>query len=937
MFPLRISLTHRVLLFSSHQYMQTRAQTRTQGKTLQTISLLCHLKENEKITGPSLIVCPLSVLSSWCNEMRKWAPSLKFIQMHASNQEEQLRQRKHLLEHATEYDVILTTYDMAKAPAFLFFFQRTRFHYLVLDEGHKIKSHVTLVSRAMRKIHSGNRLLLTGTPLQNNLVELWSLMNFLYPEIFTICDPFEAHFDLKENIIDKAFLGKTQKLLELFMLRRLKQEVEKLIPEKLETKVYCPLSKVQTFWYKALLMKDVNRLAKLDSSTEGIETNIANSKLLRSLFMQLRKCSNHPFLFDGAETNPDETSLEDLIGASGKLSVLDMLLRSLFQKGHRAVLFSQFTMLLDLIEDYCILRGWKYCRLDGQTPRARRNYLVNRFSEPNSEHFLFLMSTRSGGMGLNLQTADTCILFDSDWNPQSDIQAMARVHRIGQKKTVHVYRLITAGTIEERMLERAEKKLLLEMVNRDSHSNTTMDPEQQDPDEVARGFSAGELWEDIKFGCEAVFGNSSNNELPSEEDIAAITNRARKESDSVGKLTGGTILDAKFFDASKEFTSSQLFRGVNFLEIRKQQQLEKRKDIPDNLKGIAYLWYDIKALENKKRVRKSRICQIEGKGTGYGLSHVPVLAANNYTFGGETSVFDRELKESKKSNFEVKKREKGPRYEHTDHCVICGDGGSLVCCDRCPNTVHLTCVGLKNPKDFHSCPHHRCSICTKNRTNAGGLLFLCHACPTSFCEECLPKEGITFLDKFERFEKLGFDSTKHNVYINCSDRCEMYAIQEYGYRPPNPNQKKKFVSCPEVIDLSGHFGTSYDLDEAAAAVETEKEASSGRGKRKVARKNYSLGIASRKNSDIAFAATVTPAKSCCLGATSNPNHSVTTTPKQTQLQLTKSSKSNDTPSTSATSATDASSEASSYCIEVDYIAPIPASSGNDANHAIRID
>lgn len=864
--------------------------------------------------------------------MTKWAPSLKFIQLHASNKLEQLRQRKQLLDHATEYDVILTTYEMAKSPALLYFFQRTRFHYLVLDEGHKIKSHVTQISIAMRKIHSGNRLLLTGTPLQNNLVELWSLMNFLYPEIFTISDPFEAHFDLKENIIDKVFLGKTQKLLELFMLRRFKHEVEKLIPDKLETKVYCPLSKVQTFWYKALLLKDVNRLVKLEGSTEGIVANAANSLLLRSIFMQLRKCSSHPFLFDGSEINPDETSLEDLIGASGKLSVLDMLLRSLFQKGHRSVLFSQFTMILDLIEDYCILRGWKYCRLDGSTSRARRNYLVNRWNEPNSERFLFLMSTRSGGMGLNLQTADTCILFDSDWNPQSDIQAMARVHRIGQKKTVHVYRLVTAGTVEERMIQRAEKKLLLEMVNRDSHSNTTMDPEQQDSDAVARGFSATELWEDIKFGCEAVFGNSSNNELPSEEDIAAITNRTRKESDSVGKLTGGTSLNAKSFDTSVELTSSQLFGGVDFLELRKKQKREQNKNIPTNLKGIAYLWNDIKALENKKRVRKSRICLIEGKGSGYGLSHVPVLAANNYTFGGETSVFDRELKGSRKSNFEVKKRKNGPTFEHTDHCNICGDGGSLLCCSSCPNTVHMSCVGLTNPKSFLTCSHHRCSVCAKNRTDAGGVLFLCHACPISFCEECLPKEGITFLDKVERLEKLGFDSTKHNVYINCSDTCERYAIQEYGYRPLKPNHKNKLASCPEAIDLSGHFGASYDLDKAAAAVDTEKEASSGRGKRRVARKNYSL--APRKKSDIAAA---TAAKPCCSGATSNPNHSVTTTPQHQKLQLTQKPKSNDTPSTSATSATDASSDLSDYCVEVDYISPIPASSGNDAGHAIQID
>lgn len=867
------------------------------GKTIQTISLLCYLKEHEQLTGPSLIVCPLSVLSSWCNEMRQWAPSLKFIMMHGSNQDEQIRQRQHLTEHGTEYDVILTTYEMAKAPSLTYFYQRFKFHYLILDEGHKIKSHVTQISKSMRKVHAGNRLLLTGTPLQNNLVELWSLLNFLYPDIFTISDPFEAHFDLKENIVDKVFLGKSQKMLELFMLRRMKQEVEKMIPDKLETKVYCPLSKVQTFWYKALLMKDVGSLANLDSK-DSSTISTGHLSLLRSLFMQLRKCSNHPFLFEGSEGKPDETSLEDLIGASGKLSVLDMLLRSLFQKGNRAVLFTQFTMLLDVIEDYCILRGWKYSRLDGSTERARRNYLLKRFNEPNSEQFLFLMSTRSGGMGLNLQTADTCILFDSDWNPQSDIQAMARVHRIGQKKVVHVYRLVTAATIEERMLERAEKKLLLEMVNRESHSNTSTDPEQ----DLARGMSAAEIWQDIKFGCGAVFGNHSNNELPSEEDIAAITNRARKESDSVGKLTGGTSLTAKSFDASKSFTQSHLFGGTDFREIRKQQEEKAKKLIPKNLSGIAHLWAEVQSLENKKRVRKSRICQIEGKGSGYGASYVPVLAANNYTFDGESSVFDRELKQSKKSNFEVKKRKKGPSFEHVGYCVICGDGGALVCCPQCPNTVHLSCVGLTDSRDFLSCPHHRCSLCSRSRSDAGGILFPCNACPNSYCEECLPKEGVTFLDNVERFDKLGFDSTKYNIYIHCSDICEKYAISEYGYRRPLCNHRKTQALCPKAIDLSGHFGASYDLNEAATTVDINNEIKTGRGKR-VTRKSNTA------NSDL--------------------DHMALPIPPKPSLNLN---------GTQLTSNIKSSLDASSYCtIQADAKVPIPDSSGRDANHAIEIE
>ena len=392
-----------------------------QGKTIQTISLISYLKEEENVTGPSLVIAPLSVLSSWCNEMSKWAPSIKFFRLHASDPNEQKAQKEELQKRAHLYDVIVTTYEMAKLPALKSLYSRLHFNYLVLDEGHKIKAHDTLISQAVRKIHFGNTIILTGTPLQNNLVELWSLLNFLYPSIFTTLKPFEKAFNLNDNIIDKKFLAKSQQLLDLVMLRRLKSHVETKLPPKLETKVYCPLSKTQAFWYKSLLLKDLSHLANCEDKNENDDGDDSGNNtwskhnILRNLFMQLRKCCNHPFVFKGAEGDPDETTLEDLVSASGKMSVLDMLLQSLCKKGHRCVLFSQFTQMLDILEDYCKLRGWQYCRLDGNTPRAKRNYLINRFNEqPISPFFIFLVSTRSGGMGLNLQSADTCILYDSD-------------------------------------------------------------------------------------------------------------------------------------------------------------------------------------------------------------------------------------------------------------------------------------------------------------------------------------------------------------------------------------------------------------------------------------------------------------------------------------------------------------------------------------------
>jgi SNF2-related domain len=215
------------------------------GKTLQSISLICHLKEKEGRSGPSLIVCPLSVLSSWVKELDYWAPSLKIFRLHSSGRDEQARQRKELIEHMlgsdedpTPYDVVLTSYDMLKVKPFQSTWHRVHFNYLILDEGHKVKGHETDLAAAVRKVHSENQLILTGTPLQNNLVELWSLLNVMYKDLFTTLEPFKTAFDLNDNRIDKEMLVRAQGVLRLVMLRRLKNRVETLLPSKLETTVY---------------------------------------------------------------------------------------------------------------------------------------------------------------------------------------------------------------------------------------------------------------------------------------------------------------------------------------------------------------------------------------------------------------------------------------------------------------------------------------------------------------------------------------------------------------------------------------------------------------------------------------------------------------------------------------------------------------------------
>ena len=436
-------------------------------------------------------------------------------------------------------------------------------------------------------------------------------------------------------------------------------------------------------------------------------------------------------------------------------------------------------------------------------------------------------------MGLNLQTADTCIIYDSDWNPQADAQAMGRVHRIGQTKLVHVYRLVSRGTIEERLLQRAEQKLLLEVVNRNDKANQQALLNSEN-DQV-RGLTSQEMLDDIKFGSDCVFGNddsNSKNELPTWDEIEAITDRSRKESDTVGKLVGGTQLNSKRLDQrnkNKQVKATQTFGGVDFQKLRQEQHQKETASIPKSLQGIGYLWKEVQQLSSVRN-RKSRIIQVQGNGSGYGSKMVPVLASNNYELEhGESSVFARELSSgnNQAACAVPDKKKKTKNWDNQDFCQVCLDGGSLVCCPSCPVSVHCHCIGLKSANHMRTCPHHRCCKCDKNVQAAGGVLFPCHACAQSFCEDCLAKQEasnpVTYLhDGVERFTKLGFAPNANYIYINCSKSCEKYAQQELGYVPPRKLDAPPSYTVPHHIDVSSHFGVKVDATQVAKEVAAAK-------------------------------------------------------------------------------------------------------------------
>jgi SWI/SNF-related matrix-associated actin-dependent regulator of chromatin subfamily A member 5 len=302
-------------------------------------------------------------------------------------------------------------------------------------------------------LNSDFRILITGTPLQNNLHELWALLNFLLPHVFNDSEVFDTLFASQSH--SQAVVHKLHAILRPFILRRLKVDVEKGLPPKKETKLYVPLTPLQKQLYASILSKDIDALNALGR---------AERSRLINMLMQLRKACNHPYLFTGIEPGPPYMEGTHLWESCGKMQLLHKLLIRLKEEGHRVLIFTQMTRMLDILEDYCRYTGLDYCRLDGQTNSIVRDEHIDAFNAPGSSKFVFLLSTRAGGLGVNLQTADTVIIYDSDWNPQMDLQAQDRAHRVGQTKQVRVFRFITASSVEEKIVERADKKLYLDAV-----------------------------------------------------------------------------------------------------------------------------------------------------------------------------------------------------------------------------------------------------------------------------------------------------------------------------------------------------------------------------------------------------------------------------------------------------------------------------------------
>merc|ERR1719367_298753 len=440
------------------------------GKTIQTISLITYLMDRKKNMGPFLIIVPLSTLSNWMLEFEKWAPSVVALSYKGSPQARRAVQGQ---IRAGRFNALVTTYEyVIKDKAIL---AKIRWKYMIIDEGHRMKNHHCKLTQILNTFYtSNNRLLLTGTPLQNKLPELWALLNFLLPSIFKACNTFEQWFNAPFAITGEKvelneeetilIIRRLHKVLRPFLLRRLKKDVESQLPDKVEYVIKCEMSGLQRRLYSHMQEKGI---MLQDTSLQKKPGAGGGAKALMNTIMQLRKLCNHPFMFQQIEeayakhigSPTDVITGPDIYRSAGKFELMDRILPKLKATGHRVLMFCQMTQCMTIIEDYFNFKGYKFLRLDGMTKSDERADMLKIFNSPDSEYFIFLLSTRAGGLGLNLQTADTVIIFDSDWNPHQDLQAQDRAHRIGQKNEVRVLRLMTVNSVEEKILAAARYKL----------------------------------------------------------------------------------------------------------------------------------------------------------------------------------------------------------------------------------------------------------------------------------------------------------------------------------------------------------------------------------------------------------------------------------------------------------------------------------------------
>lgn len=569
------------------------------GKTLQTIAFIGYLRIFKKINGPHIVITPKSTLDNWLREFNRWIPGINVLIVTGDKEQRQAIIKDRIL--TCDFDVVIVSYEIViieKAT-----FKKFDWEYIIIDEAHRIKNDESLLSQIIRMFHSKNRLLITGTPLQNNLKELWALLNFILPDVFADIESFDEWFQSDASKDQDDVVSQLHKVLKPFLLRRIKSDVEKSLLPKQEMNVYIKMSDMQRRWYQKILEKDIDAVNGANGKRES-KTRLLN------IVMQLRKCCNHPYLFEGAEPGPPYTTDEHLVFNSQKMLILDKLLKKFQREGSRVLIFSQMSRMLDILEDYCFFREYKYCRIDGQTEHSDRINAIDEYNKPGSEKFVFLLTTRAGGLGINLTSADIVILFDSDWNPQADLQAMDRAHRIGQTKQVKVFRFISENAIEEKVLERAAQKLRLDqLVIQQGRNNGGLETKT----------NKNELLDMIQFGAAEMFKKTDEDEKD-EIDIEELLASSGDKTKELNKKYENLNLNAL-----QNFTNDESvyeWNGENF----------KKKE-PAAITNIGHAWINPGKRERKENYSIDMYYK-DVLNTGGRTSSTPVAEGGNVSNSG---------------------------------------------------------------------------------------------------------------------------------------------------------------------------------------------------------------------------------------------------------------------------------------------------------------
>ncbi|KIL71765.1 hypothetical protein M378DRAFT_155365 [Amanita muscaria Koide BX008] len=586
------------------------------GKTVQIAAFLGNIAAKFEAM-PALVVVPNSTITNWVRELERWAPNLRVVPFHGEAKAREVI-KKFELHHErppkgstqAKFHVLVATYEalLIKADFAPVFKAEPRWEVLVVDEGQRLKNDSSMLFKKLNELNSRHRILMTGTPLNNNIRELFNLMNFLDPGNWDDLDALEKEYEeLTEDLVKEL-----HDKLRPYFLRRIKSEVLEL-PPKNEVIVPVSMAPIQREVYRSILSHNVDILKGLAQTMNTRGTVM--KKNVHNILMQLRKCLQHPYLYDeNIEPRglPQKETHEKLIDASAKLRLLKGLLPKLKARGHRVLLFSQFVIALNIVEDYLVGEGYKYLRLDGNIKSSERQKGMDEFNRPGSDVFLYLLTTRAGGVGINLYTADTVIIFDPDFNPHQDLQAISRAYRYGQKKTCLVFKLMVKDSAEERIVQIGKKKLVLDHL---------IVQKMDDGDSVGE-----DVQSILTFGAKALFegDQESRDIIYTDQDIDKLIERTEQEGEE-----------------QKEVEESAL--SFSFAKVWAADK-DTLEDVPDDNQGDSWAQTLQKINAERDKMRMQEVAA-----SGRGVRRAAAHKANYYDDGVDGSPPKGKKKSKSKS------------------------------------------------------------------------------------------------------------------------------------------------------------------------------------------------------------------------------------------------------------------------------------------------